>query len=133
MKKFNKPFWEEIDFKNIKDNDIIYLSYENKSSYDHFRIINNKWFNIFENKFVDYFKPNKKNNFKFFKQNYKFISRPDEWFIVGTEAYLESEVWGDEESGYSALFRGWYYDEKTGKTGEDGETCPFDEFDIFEL
>lgn len=131
--KFNKTLWEEIKENQLKDGDIIYINYEGYSSYDHYRIINGKWFNIFEEKFSDYFKPSNRVPFKIFRQNYRFVSKPGEWFREGTEAFLESDPWGDDQSGYCALFRGWYEDEKTGNIGEDGEICPFEEFDIEEL
>lgn len=133
MNVFNKPFWEEIELNKVKNKDIIYISYNGKSSYDHFVIINNKWFNIFEDRFIDYFKPDKNYSYKIYKQNYRFISKPDGWFVEGTEAFLESNPYGSKENGYIAYFRGLYKDEVTGNIGEDGESCPFDEFDITEL
>lgn len=133
MKTFTKPFWEEIEFKNVKDKDIIYLYYENKLSFDHFIIINKKWFNIFEDKFIDYFKPDDKLSYKLYKQNYRFITKPNEWFDQGTEAYLESNPEGNEKTGYFALFRGWVTDEKTGNFRDDGESCSLDEFEITEI
>lgn len=130
---FTKPFWDEIKVDQLKDGDVIYIHYEGYSSYDHYRIINGKWFNIFEDKFSDYFKPSDKVPYTIFRQNYRFVSKPGEWFREGTEAFLESDPWGDEESGYCACFRGWYEDDSTGNIGEDGEICPFEEFDIEEL
>lgn len=133
MIKFTKPFWEEIKIQDLKNNDIIYLWYDGKGSYEHFIIINNKWFNIFEDRFIDYFKPETKYSYKIYKQNYRFITKPNEWFDQGTEAYLESYPDGNDKSGYSALFRGWITNEKTGNFGEDGESCNLDEFDITEI
>lgn len=133
MIKFNKPFWQEIKYEDVKNNDIIYLSYDKKSSYDHFIIINKKWFNIFEDRFIDYFKPDNKYSYKIYRQNYRFITKPNEWFDQGTEAYLESYPDGDEKNGYSAIFRGWVTNKKTGEFGEDGEGCSLDEFDITEV
>lgn len=131
--KFTKPFWEKVKVDELKDGDIIHIIYKEHASYDHYRIINGKWFNIFEDKFIDYFKPSERIPYHIYRQNYKFISKTNEWFVGGTEAYLECEPWGDENQGYSALFRGWHKNEKTGKVSEDGESCPFEEFDIQEL
>lgn len=131
--RFSKPFWEEIKANDLKDGDVIYIQYEGYSSYDHYRIINGKWFNIFEDKFSDYFKPSDKVPYSIYKQNYRFVSKSGEWFREGTEAFLESDAWGNDESGYCACFRGWHEDQTTGNIGEDGEICPFDEFDIDEL
>lgn len=131
--KFTKPFWEEIKAQELKDGDAIYIDYVGTPSYDHYRIINGKWFNIFEDRFIDYFKPEEKISYRIFRQNYKFISKPNQWFEEGTEVFLESEPWGSNESGYSAVFRGWHKDEMKGKISEDGETCPFEEFEIFML
>lgn len=131
--RFSKPFWEEIKANDLKDGDVIYIQYEGYSSYDHYRIINGKWFNIFEDKFSDYFKPSDKVPYSIYKQNYRFLSKSGEWFREGTEAFLESDAWGNDESGYCACFRGWHEDQTTGNIGEDGEICPFDEFDIDEL
>ena len=131
--KFTKPFREEIKHDQIKEGDVIYLWYEGIGSYDHYKIINGKWFNIFRDKFDDYFKPDSNVPHKLYRQNYRFVSKPEEWFRDGTEAFLESDPWGDEESGYCACFRGWFEDDKTGNIGEDGEICPFEEFDIEEL
>lgn len=128
--KFEKPLWEEISKEQLKDGDVIYINYEGYPSYDHYRIINGKWFNIFEEKFSDYYKPNERIPYKIFRQNYKFVSKPGNWFRQGTEAFLESDPWGNDDIGYCALFRGWHQNENTGEIGEKGETCPFDEFDI---
>lgn len=133
MTNFNKPFWQEIKIEDIKNKDIIYLWYDGKSSYEHFIIINNKWFSIFEDRFIDYFKPDKKYPCKIYKQNYRFITKPEEWFDQGTEAYLESYPDGNDEIGYSAVFRGWITDIETGNFSEDGELCSLDEFDITEV
>lgn len=62
-----------------------------------------------------------------------FTTKPNEWYLTGTEAYLESDVWGDNLENFSACFRGWFKDEKTEKIGDDGEICPLDEFEIFEI
>lgn len=49
---FDKPFWESIVLEKIKNGDIIFVFYKNNLSYDHFKIVENKWFNIFEHKFI---------------------------------------------------------------------------------
>jgi hypothetical protein len=131
--KFKKPFWEEIKIDEIKEGNILYIWYDGMGSYDHYRIINGKWFNIFLDKFEDYFKPDDRVPHKLYKQNYKFVSKAEEWFMEGTEAFLESDPWGNDKEGYCACFRGMYRDEKTGAVGEDGEICPFEEFEIEEL
>jgi len=73
----------------------------------------------------------------------KFISKPNEWFIEGTEAkcsdagsyseYIENDVFN---IGWS-LFEGYTNNGFKGYTGElpreDGETCPFDEFFIYDV
>lgn len=133
MRTFNKPFWQEVKIENLKNHDIVYLWYEGRSSYDHFIIINGKWFNIFEDRFIDYFKPDNNYSYKIYKQNYRFITKPNEWFDQGTEAYLESYPDGNENTGFSAVFRGWITDPKTGNFGEDGESCSLDEFIITEI
>jgi hypothetical protein len=133
MREFNKPFWQEIKIEDLKNNDIIYLKYDGKGSYEHFVIINNKWFSIFEDRFIDYFKPDKKYPYKIYKQNYRFITKPEEWFDQGTEAYLESYPEGNEKDGFWAFFRGWITDQASGQFGEDGESCLLDEFDITEI
>ena len=133
MTEFNKPFWEEVKVNELKNNDIIYLWYDGKGSYEHFIIINNKWFNIFEDRFIDYFKPDNQYQHKIYRQNYRFITKPNEWFDQGTEAYLESYPDGNIKTGYYAFFRGWLTDENTGNFGEDGESCTLDEFDITEI
>jgi hypothetical protein len=71
----------------------------------------------------------------------KFRSRKDEWYVENTWAELESVIFYNEykdddviEDGHG-LFNGWTMKTYIGNTGLlprwDGETCPFDEFDIF--
>jgi hypothetical protein len=72
----------------------------------------------------------------------KFISKPDEWFVEGTEAVLEdgysySEYkQGDKFNDGWSLFNGLTNETYNGFTGElpreDGETCAFDEFLIYD-
>lgn len=64
--------------------------------------------------------------------NYKFISKEDEWYIEGTEAYPDTDY--DEDW---SLFQGLTYKENFNEmegTGPcwDGETCQFNEFIITE-
>lgn len=72
----------------------------------------------------------------------KFISKPDEWFVEGTEAkcsetgsysnYKDGDKFND---GWS-LFEGYTNETYIGFVGElprlDGETCTFDEFYIYD-
>ena len=72
----------------------------------------------------------------------KFISKPNEWFVEGSEAkcsdfcsyscYKSGEKFND---GWS-LFQGYTNESFKGYTGElprlDEETCPFDEFYIYD-
>ncbi len=71
----------------------------------------------------------------------KFKSRKDEWYVEGTWAELESnchDFSSDKgcriEDGWG-LFNGWtnetFKDFKGLLPRWDGETCPYDEFDIF--
>jgi hypothetical protein len=72
----------------------------------------------------------------------KFISKPDEWFVEGTECTIEDDViypeykQGDKFNGVCGLFGGLTMETYQGYTGElpreDGETCPFDEFFIYD-
>ena len=68
----------------------------------------------------------------------KFIARPDTWYIEGTEAKLvccgEIKLSNKIEENWG-LFKGMTNETFKGYTGElpryDGETCPFEEFDIY--
>ena len=72
----------------------------------------------------------------------KFISKPDEWFVEGTECTIEDNViypeykQGDKFNEVCGLFNGLTmetYQEYTGELPrEDGETCPFSEFFIYD-
>ena len=72
----------------------------------------------------------------------KFISKPDQWFVEGTEATIEDNIIfpdykdGDKFNNVSGLFNGMTNESYHGYTGElpreDGETCPFDEFLIYD-
>jgi len=77
---------------------------------------------------------------EFYLHNYMFVSKEDEWYIEGTEAYPDGENYGSEkdwkENG-CALFQGLTYKENFNEmegTGPcwDGETCSFSEFEITE-
>jgi len=72
----------------------------------------------------------------------KFISKPDEWFVEGTEpkcsdacSYSDYKQGDKFNSGWS-LFEGYTNETYIGYTGElprpDGETCPFSEFFIYD-
>ena len=69
----------------------------------------------------------------------KFISRPDEWFIEGAVCECEFDYGEPEETDIiednCGLFHGMTNETFTTYTGElpryDGETCPFNEFDIY--
>jgi len=72
----------------------------------------------------------------------KFISKPDEWFVEGTEAVIEDNVIypeykeGDKFNSVCGLFDGLTNETFKGYDGElprpDGETCPLDEFYIYD-
>ena len=72
----------------------------------------------------------------------KFISKPDEWFVEGTECTIENNViypeykQGDKFNEVCGLFGGLTMETCKGYTGElpreDGETCPFSEFFIYD-
>lgn len=72
----------------------------------------------------------------------KFISKPDEWFVEGTEAKLDGDgsYWvyseGNKFNQGAALFYGLTNETFEGYDGElpreDGETCPLDEFYIYD-
>jgi len=72
----------------------------------------------------------------------KFISKPDEWFVEGTECTILDNViypeykQGDKFNEVCGLFGGLTMETYQGYTGElpreDGETCPFDEFFIYD-
>ncbi len=72
----------------------------------------------------------------------KFISKPNEWFIEGSEAkcsdYCSYETYNDGDKFNSGwcLFRGVTNETFEGYTGElprdDGEICSFDEFFIYD-
>ncbi len=72
----------------------------------------------------------------------KFISKPDEWFVEGTEAVIEDEVIypeykeGSKFNSVCGLFNGYTNETYKGYEGElprlDGETCPFNEFLIYD-
>ena len=69
----------------------------------------------------------------------KFISKPDEWFIAGYEcinedkcSYSEYKEGDKFNSGWS-LFRGLTLEGCDDDIpADDGETCPFDEFWIYD-
>ena len=78
---------------------------------------------------------------KYFLHNYKFVSLADEWYIEGTEVYPDAENWGDKSDNWKqdgwTLFQGLTYKDNFNEmegTGPvwDGETCPFEEFNITE-
>ena len=64
---------------------------------------------------------------------YTYISREDEWYIAGTEAKLEANC------GHAGLFVGRRISQQIGEGShhpigteyEDGELCPWEEFDIY--
>jgi len=72
----------------------------------------------------------------------KFISKPDEWFVEGTQCVIEDNViypeyeQGDKFNNVCGLFNGLTMQSYQGYTGtlprEDGETCEFDEFFIYD-
>jgi hypothetical protein len=72
----------------------------------------------------------------------KFISKPEEWFVEGTEALNEDGISytdykeGDKFNDGWSLFNGLTNETFVGYEGElprqDGETCPFDEFLIYD-
>ena len=132
IKELSKPVWEQIKLEDIKFEDIIYVWYKNKFSCDHFIITEDGWFDIFKHEYCENPIDNEKEH-ELYKQNYRFISKPDEWYLTGTEAFLESDSWGETLENASACFRGCFKDEKSDKIGDDGEVCALDEFDIFEI
>ncbi|MCK9415960.1 hypothetical protein M0Q97_04800 [Candidatus Dojkabacteria bacterium] len=72
----------------------------------------------------------------------KFISKKDEWFVEGTEAIIQDNVIypeyenDDKFNSVMGLFGGLTMETCQGYDGElpreDGETCPFDEFFIYD-
>lgn len=72
----------------------------------------------------------------------KFISKPNEWFVEGTECTIEDNViyphykQGDKFNSVCGLFGGLTMETYRGYSGElpraDGETCSFDEFFIYD-
>jgi len=72
----------------------------------------------------------------------KFISKPDEWFVEGTEVKCsEAGSYSDYKDGYKfndgwSLFEGYTNETYKGFVGElprpDGEICPFNEFYIYD-
>ena len=72
----------------------------------------------------------------------KFISKPNEWFVENTEVKLDQSVIYPEykhDNKFNAvcgLFYGKTFETYNGFTGtlprDDGETCPFDEFYIYD-
>src|ERR1035437_200266 len=69
----------------------------------------------------------------------KFISRADEWFVEGTVANCEFDFGEPKENDIiennCGMFNGMTNEGYIGFVGElprpDGETCTFDEFDIY--
>lgn len=71
-----------------------------------------------------------------------FISKKDQWFIEGTKCTIEDNVifpeykQGDKFNSVCGLFDGLTMETFDGYIGtlprEDGETCPFDEFLIYD-
>jgi len=118
-------YFEKIEIKDLKNNDIIYIDYEGYGSYDHFIVKDEKWLNVFD--LEKEIKIDDTKKFQLWKQNYHFISKANEWFKEGTEAYLEM----DPKDMDWALFRGIREDENG--IGEDGESCPFEEFKIIKI
>lgn len=72
----------------------------------------------------------------------KFISKPDEWFVEGTEAlcsdagnyseYAEGDKFNDGWSLFEGLTNETFADYNGELPRYDGETCPFDEFFIYD-
>lgn len=72
----------------------------------------------------------------------KFISKPDEWFVEGTECIIEDDIIypeykkGDKFNSVCGLFNGLTIETFHGYDGklprEDGEICSFDEFFIYD-
>lgn len=72
----------------------------------------------------------------------KFISKPNEWFVEGTEAVLVDDITypeyedGDKFNVACGLFGGITMETCQGYVGElprdDGETCLFNEFFIYD-
>lgn len=72
----------------------------------------------------------------------KFISKPDEWFVEGTECTIEDNViypeykQGNKFNDVCGLFGGLTMETCKGYFGElpreDGETCQFSEFFIYD-
>jgi hypothetical protein len=72
----------------------------------------------------------------------KFISKPNKWFVEGTNCTIEDNViYPEYQQGYkfnevNGLFGGLTMETYPGYIGElprkDGETCSFDEFFIYD-
>jgi hypothetical protein len=72
----------------------------------------------------------------------KFISKPDMWFVEGTQCNIQQDLiypeykQGDKFNAICGLFSGLTMETYKGYSGElpreDGETCPFDEFFIYD-
>jgi len=72
----------------------------------------------------------------------RFISKPDEWFVEGTECVIDDDVIypnytkGCKFNAVCGLFNGLTMETYRGYSGElprqDGETCPFNEFYIYD-
>jgi hypothetical protein len=72
----------------------------------------------------------------------KFISKPNQWFIEGTECIIEDDIiYPEYKEGYKfndvcGLFNGLTMETYQGYIGElpreDGEACPFNEFFIYD-
>ena len=72
----------------------------------------------------------------------KFISKPNEWFVEGTECIIEDYVIypeykkGDKFNSVNGLFNGLTMETFEGYIGKlprnDGEICSFDEFFIYD-
>ena len=70
----------------------------------------------------------------------RFISKPDKWFVEGTEAtlgnsyneYMEGDIFNDGWALFNGLTNEKYTDHKGILPREDGESCRFDEFWIYD-
>jgi len=80
-----------------------------------------------------------KSEIEYYLHNYKFVSKEDEWYIEGTEAYPDfdeqdhTENWKEDSA---TLFQGFTYENNSDVQLKskrwDGEYCLFREFEITE-
>lgn len=72
-----------------------------------------------------------------FKNGFKFIAKKNTWFVGEVTLDTDCTDWNDSmviEKGWG-IFEGWTYESYKGYNGDlprqDGESCSFNEFDIY--